>query len=380
MSGMKKILVMAKGSDMGGIEKSLIEFLKFLKSEGHKVYLYLLNLPGVLFDDIPPGIDIISSGVYPDALGEVTLKNLPNYIRFKIAERTGRHNMYAVNVKDEFDLAVSYGHNSPVPYLLVDKIKADKKILFFMHGEYCPAASVREKDEKYFSKFDYIVTDSRSNKLMFAKEFPGLADRIWVIYNIIDEESIRNLAYCEEVYNEIRIKNIPVICTVGRLSEEKGQLNALKAARMLHEKGFDFRWYFIGGGLEYEKVCRRFIVQNGLEKKCIMTGTLTNVYPYLSQCDLYVQPSRIEASGISIREAAILGRPIVATDIPAFRELEDTISSIELYDPTPEGIAHGVEKYLESGVCGSVKELRRSGARISESDESKGSIRRLIQI
>ena len=55
----KKILVMSFGSDAGGIEKSLIEFLKFLISEGHKVDLYLWRSPGIMYDKIPSKVNIL---------------------------------------------------------------------------------------------------------------------------------------------------------------------------------------------------------------------------------------------------------------------------------------------------------------------------------
>ena len=60
---MKKILVMSFGSDAGGIEKSLIEFLKFLISEGHDVSLYLWRKPGILYEQIPKEVKIIKDKI-----------------------------------------------------------------------------------------------------------------------------------------------------------------------------------------------------------------------------------------------------------------------------------------------------------------------------
>jgi len=43
-------------------------------------------------------------------------------------------------------------------------------------------------------------------------------------------------------------------------------------------------------------------------------GMVENPYPYVANADLYVQPSRVEAYGLAMAEARVLGRPVIATD------------------------------------------------------------------
>lgn len=38
-----------------------------------------------------------------------------------------------------------------------------------------------------------------------------------------------------------------------------------------------------------------------------------NPYPYIKACDIYVQPSRYEGKAVTVREAQILGKPVVIT-------------------------------------------------------------------
>ena len=57
----KKIFISSFGSDAGGIEKSLIEFLRLLISMEYEIDLCLWREPGILFSQIPKQVNIIDS-------------------------------------------------------------------------------------------------------------------------------------------------------------------------------------------------------------------------------------------------------------------------------------------------------------------------------
>ena len=40
----------------------------------------------------------------------------------------------------------------------------------------------------------------------------------------------------------------------------------------------------------------------------------TNTYPFMANCDIYVQTSSFEGFGLTIAEAKILGKPVVSTN------------------------------------------------------------------
>ena len=74
-----------------------------------------------------------------------------------------------------------------------------------------------------------------------------------------------------------------------------------------------------------------------LQKNVILLGAKVNPYPFIKMCDIYVQPSVHEGYGLSLQEARILCKPIVAPDIPAFKELIDSGVNgtlAELYSPS----------------------------------------------
>lgn len=65
------------------------------------------------------------------------------------------------------------------------------------------------------------------------------------------------------------------------------------------------------------------IAENGLESIFILLGEKSEPYPYMGQCDIYVQPSLYEGKSIAIDEAKCLCRPIIVTN---FSTVNDQIT------------------------------------------------------
>lgn len=45
----------------------------------------------------------------------------------------------------------------------------------------------------------------------------------------------------------------------------------------------------------------------------IILGKRENPYPYIKECDIYIQPSRYEGKSVTVREAQMLGKPVIIT-------------------------------------------------------------------
>lgn len=58
-------------------------------------------------------------------------------------------------------------------------------------------------------------------------------------------------------------------------------------------------------------------------------GKKENPYPYIRACDVYVQPSRYEGNCVAVREAQMLGKPVIITGYPtAESQLRNGIDGI----------------------------------------------------
>jgi glycosyltransferase involved in cell wall biosynthesis len=102
------------------------------------------------------------------------------------------------------------------------------------------------------------------------------------------------------------------------------------------------RWYILGYGPD-EPLLRKLISENKLEESFILLGKRTNPYPYMKACDIYVQPSRYEGKAVAVREAQMLGKPVLISDFA-------TASS---------QLEHNVDGYItEAGVDGLVRGIQ----------------------
>ena len=90
------------------------------------------------------------------------------------------------------------------------------------------------------------------------------------------------------------------------------------------------------------------VAEKKLTETFIFAGGQDNPYPYFKYCDIYVQPSRFEGYCITVAEARVFRKPIVATDFDGAREqLKDNETGV-IVPCTVERIAEAVEKLLTS--------------------------------
>ena len=83
-----------------------------------------------------------------------------------------------------------------------------------------------------------------------------------------------------------------------------------------------------------------------MEDYVVILGKKENPYPYIRSCDLYVQPSRYEGNCVCVREAQLLGKPVVITRYPtSASQLEDGVDGV-IVPMENEECAAGIVKLL----------------------------------
>ena len=86
----------------------------------------------------------------------------------------------------------------------------------------------------------------------------------------------------------------------------------------------------------------------------------SNPYPYIRQADLYVQPSRFEGHCVTVMEARILAKPILATTTAAEEQLVDGLTG-KLCPPDSASIAAAIQ-----GLYAAPEELSRYRAALEQ--------------
>lgn len=109
----------------------------------------------------------------------------------------------------------------------------------------------------------------------------------------------------------------PLAVYTGRLHESKRLIDLITAWQACRE---DAVLWLVGDGPERQRLARRILALE-LQGRVVLAGRFDNVGDFLAAADLFVLPSREELMSIALLEAMAAGLPIVASDIPANRNL-----------------------------------------------------------
>ncbi|MDM0500693.1 glycosyltransferase [Clostridium perfringens] len=358
---MLNILISSFDMEIGGVERSLISMLNNFDYDNYKIDLMLYSHTGDFMNFLPKGPNLLEEDKNYKTF-RMSIKDVFKCGKIKIglarilaklkANRSGEGEIgyiqmqymwkYALtflpNCNKKYDVAISYLWPH---YYVAEKVRAKKKIAW-IHTDYSVIKTDVKLDLEMWNKFDYIMAVSEECKNSFIKKYPSLIEKVKVMENITSPEFIKERAK-ESIENYILQDKSFKLVSVARLSHAKGIDNAVKALRILHDRGFtNIKWYVVGYGGD-EDLIRNLIKENNLEKSFILLGKRTNPYPYMKIADIYVQPSRYEGKAVTVTEARILGRPTIITNYPTAKsQLTDGVDGI-ICESSIDGIAKSIE-------------------------------------
>ncbi|EEL96662.1 Capsular polysaccharide biosynthesis protein [Bacillus mycoides DSM 2048] len=358
--------------EVGGVERSLISMLEGFDYKKYAVDLMLYRHQGDFMELVCNKVNLLEEvpqyTTFRKSIGE-TLKDKEYGIGFsrilsKINTRfagkakgiveTGYYQMqlmwkYAIpflpKLDKEYDVAISYLWPH---YFVADKVKAKKKIAW-IHTDYSTIETDIEMDLKVWNKFDCIVAVSEACKNSFLKKYSALKNKVIVMENITSPQFIRDMAN-EEIDTPMLLDNRFKVITVARLSHAKGIDNAVRALRILKDKGYEnIAWYVVGYGGD-ETMIKNLIRDLKLENSFVLLGKQINPYPYIKEADLYVQPSRYEGKAVTVGEAQILAKPVLITNYTtANSQVKNGVDGY-ITELSIEGIADGIEKLYKDAT------------------------------
>lgn len=174
----------------------------------------------------------------------------------------------------------------------------------------------------FYKTADCVVAVSKESKLELLKQLKVNPDRIKLIHNGVDINTIRSLAQkplgdqFSSLFNQSKVFKI---ITIGRLDPPKNQELLLKAFQLFSSKNKS-KLFILGQGEKKDLLLNlcRFLE---IEKDVVFMDWQPNPYKYLKKCDLFVLPSSWETFPCSLLEAMALQIPIVATKNEGTKEL-----------------------------------------------------------
>jgi glycosyltransferase involved in cell wall biosynthesis len=144
--------------------------------------------------------------------------------------------------------------------------------------------------------------------------------------------------------------DVSLVCSVARLSPQKGLQDLIAAAEELKEDLPSARYVLIGEG-EWSSKLRADLTQSGLDGIVRLAGNLppTDVARWLQSADVFVLPSHFEGGpATALMEAMASGCAVVGTNVSGSEELiPSTEFGLLVEARQPEALAAAIRRLLQ---------------------------------
>ena len=309
---------------VGGIEKTLVDLLKYIDYSKYDIDLLLLEGSGDYISQVPDNVNVRffdNTGAYGPFFKmffkNIFRMNLKLIIYRLIILFSSKFSKKYLNllkmvlpIKRQYNIAIAYrtGLSADV---VAYTVNSSKRLVWWHNGEFNLDNNQKKDTLETWSKFDNIVAVSEGCKKLLEKEFPALSNKMKVLYNILDIQKIEENAELNNINK--RSSKINII-SVGNLSIRKHFENAIIVAKKLVDSGTEnFHWVIIGDGPERERL-QKTIIDCNVSSLIELLGNKPNPYPYIKNADIMVHTSYGEAHCTAILEAMALKIPCLVTE------------------------------------------------------------------
>lgn len=335
----KKVLIVSHFMEIGGAERALLGLLSGFDYDEYEVSLFLFRHEGDLLPRIPKEVNLLPvisqyatlacpiSSVIHDKhfllaasrmIGKCSAKlyNVIHHygknsqVEIEYSHKFTKWLMPNITPEVTYDLAISF---LTPHYFVSEKVKAKEKVAW-IHTDYSFIKVDVKSEMRMWQQYNHIVAISEACGESFVRCFPSLQHKVVKIENLLAVNFLREQSRMH--VSEILKKNDEIILlSIGRFCTAKNFDNLPDICRRILEKGVSVLWYIIGFGAD-EELIRRRIIENAMQDNVIILGKKENPYPYIEQCDWYIQPSRFEGKAVTVREAQALHKPVIIADYP----------------------------------------------------------------
>lgn len=342
----KKVLIVSHFMELGGAERALLGLLSGFNYDEYEVSLFLFRHEGDLLPLIPKEVNLlpeisqyatlaspISSVIYDKhfllAASRVTGKyfakmynaihcyNENSQVEIEYSHKFTKWLMPDITPEITYDLAISF---LTPHYFVAEKVKAKVKMAW-IHTDYSFIKVDVKSEMRMWQRYDHIVAISETCAEAFIRCFPLLQQKVVKIENLLAVNFLREQSKIT-VPEKLKKGDEIVLLSIGRFCTAKNFDNVPNICRQILEKGVSVLWYIIGFGAD-ENLIRCRIIENDMQDNVVILGKKENPYPYIEQCDWYIQPSRFEGKAVTVREAQALHKPVIITDYPTAKSQLD---------------------------------------------------------
>lgn len=329
----KKIIFYSYNLDIGGIERAILNYIKYIDKSKYDITLMLFKKEGIYLDEVPKDVKVIGFNVCESK--NVLIRKMVNF--FKLL-------YFSIKYYHKFYFSASFTTTLNSGSILSRKFSKNNAIWF--HGNYWDNKEEGEKFLKRYQvkKFKKIVFVSNKSKEKYLDMVPDTKQDLYVINNLINIEEIAEKS--KEKVNVIKRKT--TLLNVGRHEEAQKQLHRLfQACKRLLNEGYDFDLWLVGDGPD-KKEYEHYVKKLNIEDNVSFWGKQNNVFPYYKLCDAVVLSSNTEGNPVVFLEAKVMHKPIITTNVSdAMTEIGEDYGIVTNIDD--EDYYLGLKTFLDKG-------------------------------
>lgn len=341
----KSILIIHPAMEIGGAERALLGLLDSIDYSSYDIDLLLCSHMGDFMPLINSHVNLlpydkrfdffqcpVSQLIRQGQLVKACIRVWAKYMEKRRAKKRGvKHSVWHAQqiihrvmepllprVKGHYDLAINF---LGIPSILTHCVDAKVKMAW-VHTDYSKIIADSALDKRMYDKIDWIVNVSDDCKRVFDAFYLEFMGKSIVIENILNTSLVKKLAD-EDEYIPFTSDRVNLL-SIGRFGYAKNFDSIPEICRYMIDAGAKpFKWYIIGYGAG-EQLIRDNILKYGVADYVTILGKRLNPYPYIKACDIYLQPSRFEGKAVTVREAQMLGKPVIVT---AFKTASSQIAN-----------------------------------------------------
>ncbi|MRR21790.1 glycosyltransferase [bacterium] len=279
----------------GGLEVLLPLIIRALPAYDFRAFI--IRPPSVHMPDVYEGTEV--NRQYGSLNNAVAAARLFRYVR--------------KNRRDLFHV-----YNTGPLFLMVLRIAGAKRVVYSIHGtRYWKSAAqklIMRAAWRFAMPERFVVTaNSDYSRTVFLTTVLRPVNGIEIIYNPVDIEAGASAAVKREA-------GLLTIGYAGRLVPGKNLIGWLNVAQKLSREFGNLRFVIYGDGVLREELIKHAGVL-GILDIVSFRGFVRDVASAYSECDVMLFLSGRESFGNAVVESVLCGTPVIASDIPAFREI-----------------------------------------------------------
>ncbi len=231
--------------------------------------------------------------------------------------------------------------------------------LIFLHnnmqGEFEKRFPYLEQNFKCYKNYKKILSVSKQtneqNKKNLAYKYNIAETTFDFLENMINNEDIIEKSkekLDKKLEKKYFKKDYKIFINIARLSIEKDQAKLIQAFKVINDKYPKTLLLILGEGPLKEDL-EKLIKDLKLDKKVFLLGRIFNPFPYLKKADCFVMSSNHEGQPMTLLEALVLNKAIVATDIPGNVSVLDNRGGL-IVENNVNGLIDGMKKIINRSI------------------------------